>query len=90
MLFRSRTQSNRLPDVPLDWVRGIRVAMKADYLWSKEPDVSEWLERARLSPSRGLRQRSNEPHVQQAWKRFLDNVGPGLKNLEQLWAQARS
>jgi len=78
---------NRLPDVPLDWVRGMLIGMTADYLWSKEPDLSEWLERARLNPSRGLRQRSRDTQVQQASKRFADNVRPALQKLQQFLAQ---
>jgi hypothetical protein len=78
---------NRLPDVPLDWLRGTLIGMKADYLWSKEPDIADWLDRARLNASRGLRQRRNEPQVQHANARFLANVRAGLENLERLWAQ---
>jgi hypothetical protein len=77
---------NRLPDVPLDWVRGTAIALKADYRWSKEPDIAEWLERSRLNPARGLRDRGGEPRVQQAWARFVEYVGPGLARLEQLGA----
>ncbi|MGE5358324.1 MAG: hypothetical protein ACM3NQ_04850 [Bacteroidales bacterium] len=72
---------NRLPDVPLDWVRGMLIGMTADYRWSKEPDLAGWLERARLNPSRGLRQRSDDPRVQQASKRFADNARPALEKL---------
>ena len=57
---------NRLPDIPLDWVRGTLIGMKADYLWSKDPRSATWLERARLNPSRGLRQRIDDRSVQQA------------------------
>ncbi|MBC7171080.1 MAG: NAD(P)-binding protein, partial [Polyangiaceae bacterium] len=52
---------NRLPDTALDWVRGTLISRRADYLWSKEPDIAEWLERARLNASRGLRRHGNEP-----------------------------
>ena len=79
---------NRLPDVPLDWVRGMLIGMTADHLWSKEPDLADWLDRARLNPSRGLRQRSHEPQVQHASKRFADNVRPALEKLQQFWALA--
>jgi hypothetical protein len=64
--------------------------MKAEHLWSQEPDLDDWLERARLNPSRGLRQRSGEPRVQQARKRYVENVRPALAKLEQFWAQARN
>ena len=75
---------NPLPDVPLDWVRGTVVGMSADYAWSKEPDITDWLERARLNPSRGLRRRNGEPRVQQAWTRYTEHVRAGLANLRQL------
>ena len=81
---------NRLPDVPLDWVRGTLVGMKADYLWSKDATLSDWLERARLNPSRGLRQRSSEPRVQRAWQRYVENVRPGLERLQQFLGRNHS
>lgn len=79
---------NRLPDVPLDWVRGTLVGTTADYLWSKDSAISSWLERARLNPSRGLRQRMNEPQIQQASKRYAQHVRPALENLQRFVAQA--
>lgn len=81
---------NRLPDTALDWVRGTLIGMKADYLWSKEPDIAAWLERSRLNASRGLRRYGNEPRVKEAWARFTANVRPGLANLERLYAEAAS
>ena len=81
---------NRLPNVPLDWVRGTLIGMNADYLWSKEPDITAWLERARLNPSRGLRQRGDEPRVRQAMNRFAENVRPGLAKLMQFLADAQA
>lgn len=79
---------NRQPNVPLDWLRGTLIAMNADYAWSKEPDIADWLERSRLNASRGLRQRRDEPRVQQATKRFASSARPGLANLMKLFAQA--
>jgi len=77
---------NRQPNVPLDWLRGMLVGMKAARLWSKEPDIADWLERARLNMLRGLPQRNGEPRVQEASARFTANVSPGLENLERLCA----
>jgi len=77
---------NQLPDVPLDWIRGTLIAMNAERLWSKEPDIADWLDRVRLNPSRGLRKRSDQPRVQEASKRFADNVRPGLTKLTQFLA----
>jgi hypothetical protein len=81
---------NRLPNVPLDWIRGTLIGTNADYLWAKEPDITAWLERARLNPSRGLRQRGAEPQVRQSMKRYADNVRPGLAKLTQFVADARA
>ncbi len=78
---------NRLPDLPLDWVRGTLIGMQADYLWSKDRAISEWLERSRLNPSRGLRQRMDDPRVQQASTRYAENVRPALKKLQSFLSQ---
>jgi hypothetical protein len=80
---------NRLPDVPLDWIRGTLISMNADYQWSKEPDIAAWLERARLNPSRGLRQRTGQPQIQQAMSRYARHVRPGLARLTEFLAQAQ-
>jgi hypothetical protein len=80
--------TNLLPNVPLDWVRGTLVGMSADYQWSKAPDIVEWLERARLNPSRGLRHQIGQPQAQQASARYAEHVRPGLAKLRQFIAQA--
>lgn len=78
--------TNRLPDIPLDWLRGTLIGMSADYLWSKEPDMVAWLERSRLNLARGLRQRGDQPRVQDAAKRLGQNARPGLAKLMQFLA----
>ena len=79
---------NPMPDVPRDWLRGTLIGMQAEYLWSKDPGLSEWLERARLNPSRGIRKRMNDPQVQQAGVRYAQNIRPAVARLQQLLAQA--
>lgn len=79
---------NRQPNVPLDWAHGMVVGMRAARRWSKEPDLAEWLEGARLNMLRGLERHSSEEHVRQALVRFTANVGPGLENLERLCNEA--
>ena len=79
---------SRQPNLPLDWLRGTLIGLKADYRWSKEPDIAEWLDRSRLNISRGLFQRAEEPRVQQAFARFTENVRPALANLERLCTEA--
>jgi hypothetical protein len=76
----------RQPNVPRDWLSGMIVSMKAGYLWSKEADVSAWLERSRLNMLRGLAERAGDPRVQQAFMRFAGNVRPAIANMEKLLA----
>ena len=78
---------NRLPSARADWPRGTAIGLNADYLWSKDVAIGEWLERARLNPLRGLRARMSESRVQQAMKRYADNVRQALVNLQRLGAQ---
>jgi hypothetical protein len=80
---------NRLPDTPLDWLRGMLVGMKAANRWSKDAAVSDWLERARLNPVRGLLEHNGEPRVQQAMMRFVVNVRQAYQRLEQFIDAAR-
>ncbi|OLL17922.1 MULTISPECIES: NAD(P)-binding protein [unclassified Rhodococcus (in: high G+C Gram-positive bacteria)] len=80
---------NRLPDVPLDWIRGTLVETSAEYAWSKEPDMADWLERSRLNTSRGLRHRADRPLVREATRRFATHVRPALANLTGLLDDAR-
>ncbi len=79
---------NPYPDTALDWARGTLIQMRADLAWSREPDISQWLERSRLNPMRGLRARFGDPQVQQASRRFTEAVRPGLARLAALVEQA--
>jgi hypothetical protein len=79
---------NPYPDAALDWARTALIQMRADRAWSKETDISEWLERSRLNPMRGLRGRFGDPQVQQASQRFAENVRRGLARLTELIEQA--
>ena len=81
---------NQLPDVPIDWVRGLLIEMGADRAWSKEPDIATWLEGARLNTARGLPQHAAEPQVLEAMSRFRAFVQPGLARLATLLAGSGS
>jgi hypothetical protein len=74
---------NRLPHTASDWARGTLIGLDADYRWSRDAAISGWLERARLNPTRGLRQRMGEPGVRNAMKRYTDNVRPARERLQQ-------
>lgn len=77
---------NRLPETAVDWARGTLVGMRAENLWAKDAALSDWLERARLNTSRGLRRLRGDPRLEPAWRRFLENVRPGLDRLERFVA----
>jgi hypothetical protein len=79
----------RQPNVPLDWARGMLIGMKAANRWSKEGDIAEWLERARLNMLRGLQEHAGEAHVQQAFMRFGAHVRPAISNLDRLCGTGR-
>jgi hypothetical protein len=75
---------SRQPNVLEDWARGMLIGMKAANRWSKERDIADWLDRARLNMLRGLQQHGNEPHVQQAFMRVGASIRPAISNLERL------
>jgi hypothetical protein len=80
--------TNPFPDAAIDWARTTLIQMRADRGWSKEADITEWLERSRLNASRGLRDRFGDPRLLQAGQRYIENVKPGLAKLTELVAQA--
>ena len=71
-----------MPDTPLDWLRGTVIQTRADYRWSRQPDIAAWLERSRLNASRGMLKRAGDPHVHEGLQRYLTHVTAGLKKLE--------
>jgi len=81
---------NRQPSAPLDWARGMLIGMEAARRWSTQPDIMDWLERARLNMFRGVERHNREEHVRQALGRFAANVRPGLEKLERLCARSEA
>jgi hypothetical protein len=79
---------NPYMDIPADLVRTTLVSMSADFQWSKRPDIADWLQRARLNPTRGIAQRTDEPRVQESIMRFLQNAPPAVANLRRFQAAA--
>jgi hypothetical protein len=80
--------AQRQPQVPLDWVRGTLVGMRADSLWRREPDIADWLEGTRLNAARGIRERSSDPEVAPTLQRYAASVRPGLARLAEILAAA--
>jgi hypothetical protein len=63
------------------------IQLEADRRWSKEADITAWLNRARLNASCGLRDRFDDPRVQDAMRRFVEHIGPGVARLKELIAR---
>jgi hypothetical protein len=78
---------NPYMDTPSDLARLTLVGMDADYQWGKHPDITSWLDRARLNSIRGIRRRRDEPRVQQSMGRFMMNARPAVLNLRRLVAE---
>ena len=49
-----------------------------------EPDLGAWTEQCRLNPARGAADHLDDPQVQTAFESLATNMGPALRNLEQL------
>ena len=75
---------NPYMDEPAHLVPLTLIGMNADYQWNKQPDIAEWLQRARLNPIRGVMQRMHEPRVQQAMVRFTQNAQKAVANLRRM------
>jgi hypothetical protein len=49
-----------------------------------EPDLGAWTERCRLNPARGAADHLDDPRVQSAFESLALNMGPAVRNLQQL------
>jgi hypothetical protein len=78
---------NPFPNHVLDWARGTLIQMQADRAWSKHADITAWLERSRLNPTRGLRARLTDAALQPASRRFGESARPALARLAELIAR---
>ena len=80
---------NRLPDTPLDWLRGFVIQTRADYQWSQQADIALWLERSRLNAPRGILTRAtHDARVREGLQRYVKYVGAALKKLQAMIATA--
>jgi hypothetical protein len=77
---------NPYPNVTLDWIPNVCVEQRALVRWLAEPDVADWLDRARLNAARDLSRHLGEPAMQDALDRLMRFSKPGVDNLERLVA----
>ena len=76
------------PDTALGWLSVTSFAQRTQTLWLEQADLIGWLERSRLSLTRGLYERAGDPEIQPALMRALANAEPAVENLERLLSQA--
>ncbi len=77
---------NPYPNTARDWIPNVCVDQRALVRWLAEPDISEWLDRARLNAARDLHLHLGEPAMQDALGRLVRYSGPAVDNLERLLA----
>jgi hypothetical protein len=78
------------PSQAIDWISTICGFLRSFAVHSTEPDLMAWVERSRLSLTRGMGDHMSDPRMQPAMARWAANVEPALKNAEQLLAESAS
>jgi hypothetical protein len=79
---------NPMPSTAVDWISVMLKIWRVQAAWSNEPDITSWLERSRLSLTRGLGDHMTDPGMQSSLTRLAANMQPAMEKLEQLLAQA--
>jgi hypothetical protein len=88
------TEKNRLcpptpqPSQATDWIRLIGGALRVFAVHSAEPDLMAWLERSRLSLTRGMGNHLGDPRMQSALARWAENGEAAMKNAERLLVES--
>jgi len=80
---------NPYPDVATDWISCTSTSLRAQASWLADPDLSFWIEGARLNASRGTGAHLADPRMQSALARMFTSMEPAIINLKALHDQAR-
>ena len=80
---------NPYPDAATDWISCTRTSRRAQARRLADPDLSAWIEGARLNASRGTGAHLTDPRMQSALARMFTNLEPAIVNLEALQVQAK-
>ena len=75
---------NPYPELAADWMSCFETTMLAARRWGAEPDLSAWLEGARVNLLRGVLAHAEEPRMLAAFERFGANVKPGMAAVRRL------
>jgi hypothetical protein len=80
---------NPYPDAAADWIPTTCISLRAQDLWLRDPDLTKWLDRARLNPASGMRDHLAEPRMRSALDRLFANTEQAINNLDRFLAQAQ-
>jgi hypothetical protein len=75
--------ANPYPSAAEDWIRTTLIAQQAQVAWSA-PDVSDWLNTARLDAARGIGDHAADPRMQASLHRLIASMKPAIDNLARL------
>ena len=78
---------NPYPTRPEDWMRMFVASNMSEGTWSQDPELSTWMQSARVNLARGLRERRKEPDLQAPMGRIKQSMWPALQNLVRLQQQ---
>jgi hypothetical protein len=79
---------NPYPNTPADWMSGTVISQTAQFTWTGEPDLVEWMERCRLNAAAGISARADDRAMRRALNRLFGNMAQAISNLERLMAPA--
>jgi hypothetical protein len=77
---------NPYPDRATDWLWATAIAQRAQIAWGAEPELTEWIDHARLNATRGMQAQMGDPRMQAALTRYFTHLEPAIENLERLAA----
>jgi hypothetical protein len=78
---------NPYPSAATDWIPTTYTMASAQAAWFGESDLPGWLDRSRLDVASGMSNHLDDPRMQSAMNRMLENQGPALANLERLMVE---
>jgi hypothetical protein len=80
---------NPYPDAATDWISATCIAHRALATWLGDPDLSAWMEGARLNAARGIGEHLTDHRMTSALARMFANTEPAVQKLQTFQAQTR-
>jgi hypothetical protein len=77
-------EPNPYPDAATDWIATNVISQRTANTWMQAPDLGDWMERSRLNAARGIGDHLEDPRMQAALVRFMENAETSVVNLDRL------